>query len=280
MKKTIIEDISIIMPVYNHELTIVDAIESVLMQKTNYNYTLHCINDASVDKSADILEHYAAQYPDKIKVYHNPYNMGSGKKAILYQNPSVKARYWCLLAGDDYWTSHEKLNKQINFLDNNADFVGCSCNTVLKNELTGKSSLIKPSKSSWNYLDIRLLKNKYSFYVHPSGIIWRNIFIKKNSFFPRAFKKDFAYGDVMLRHMMLLQGGKMHNIPEVMSCYRVTGRGVWSRNTVEQKSNANKILEEKLKSSVSLKYKILIYLQKYRSSSPFMKKIILGPINE
>ena len=273
------EDISIVMPVYNHEATVAEALESALMQVMPYRRVLYCFNDASSDKSAEILSEYAKRYPDKIKVYTNPKRLGSGKASYLYQQPSVIGRYWCLLAGDDYWTSCDKLAKQIAFLDNHPDFVGCSCDTIMKNEITGEESIIKPSRNTWNLLDL-LMRNQ-ALYVHTGSIIWRNIYLGQGFFLPPSYRKQFARGDVVLMHMMLSKGGKMQNIPEVMSCYRFTGRGLWSGLSAEERTEVNKnLLPKMISRSIPFKYKVLVCFEKLRRLSKKIKSLIPGLVNE
>jgi len=274
------EDISIVMAVYNHEATVAAALESALMQEMNYTSVIYCLDDASTDKSGEILRQYENKYPGKIKVFTSPYNLGSGKMSFLFHKPPVKGRYWCLLAGDDYWTRSDKLAKQISYLDANTDYVGCSCNSLMKNEVTGDESIIRPDCNTWNLLDLILLKNRYAFYVHTTSIIWRNIYRRNNSFLPPSFSKKFASGDVILAHMMLGKGGKLHNIPEVMSCYRVTGKGVWSSKSVQEQGDINNALEYKIRRSISLWYRFIIYLQRYRHRSRIIKQLIPGPVNE
>ena len=274
------EDISIVMAVYNHEATVAEALESALMQEMPYTSVIYCLNDASTDNSAKILSDYAKRHPSRIKVYTSAENQGSGKKSFFHNRPPVRGRYWCLLAGDDFWTSHQKLAKQISYLDSAPEYVGCSCNTIMKNEGTGEESLIKPDRNTWNLLDLILLKNKYSFYVHTTSIIWRNIYLDKGFFLPPSFKKKYAFGDVILMHMMLGTGGKIHNIPEVMSCYRVTGRGVWTSKSEDERVRLNYKLQNNISRAISFKYKFFICMQDYRHKFKAIKWLTPGPINE
>ncbi len=273
------EDISIVLNVYNHEGTVAEAIESVLNQKMPYSSVIYCQNDASTDNSKNIITKYAARYPDKVKVLTSTRNLGSGKKSMYFHRPDVRGRYWCLLDGDDFWIRNDKLEKQISFLDDNPDFVGCSCDTLMKNEIDGKESVISPDCETWNLLDCLLLKNKYSFYVHTSSLIWRNVFLKKGFFLPPAFKKEFASGDVMLSHMMLGQGGKVKNIFNVMSCYRVTGKGVWTSKDLKHQNELNESLAELIYRSIPRKYKLYFTLRKLCGRHSILQKLIPGPIN-
>jgi glycosyltransferase involved in cell wall biosynthesis len=275
-----VEDISIVMCVYNHEATVAEAIESVLKQNTKYEYAIYCLNDASTDNSADVIQHYVDKYPDKVKIFTSPKNLGIGKKSMLFHNPPVNGKYWCLLAGDDYWTDDNKLRQQIDFLEKNNDYVGCASYTVLKDEVEGTESFFKPRVTSFNLIDLHIHRGRQPYYVHPSSIIWKNIYRDKLSFLPPAFRKTKATGDVMLKNAMLACGKKMNVIPTVMSCYRFTGKGVWSRLSSEQQVELNKNILKNTKRILPWKWRCIIYLQKVRQKIKCFQSVIPGPIND
>ena len=62
---------------YNHEKYISDAIESFLMQKTNFNFEILIHDDASTDRTADIIREYEKKYPDLIKPIYQTENQYS-----------------------------------------------------------------------------------------------------------------------------------------------------------------------------------------------------------
>ena len=249
-----IEEISIITTVYNHGDTIRDALDSILMQHTSRLFHVYCLNDASTDNSGAILEEYQKRHPDKITVFTNKINQGTGKKSILKNKPPVRGKYWTLLDGDDFWTASDKIEKQISILEKNPKSQGCSSHTVVRNEQTGEKSIIKPSFDRWNLMDLALGVN--GLYVHPSSIIWRNTFLKKGNFFPRAFIQTEQKGDWLLLHMSLASGGCIVNYPEVTSCYRVTGRGVWTMLSGQEQDALNKNMRKFILAWLPLKYAI------------------------
>lgn len=94
------QTISIFIPVYNAEAFLEDAIKSILTQ-TFQDWELLIIDDCSTDKSFDIAERYAANYPG-IQVIKNDHNLGmmaNWNKGILLS----KAPFFVKLDADDIW---------------------------------------------------------------------------------------------------------------------------------------------------------------------------------
>jgi len=116
--------VSVCMITYNHEDFIGQAIEGVLMQKSNFNIELIIGEDASTDKTAAIVSKYVQDYPDLIKVRYNKYNLGMMTNAINTLK-ECRGKYIAICEGDDYWTSPLKLGEQVNFLEANEDYAMC-----------------------------------------------------------------------------------------------------------------------------------------------------------
>ncbi|QYS90774.1 glycosyltransferase [Flavobacterium covae] len=118
--------VSVCMITYNHEKYIKQAIESILMQKTNFDFELIISNDNSNDTTHKIILDLLEEHIDskKIKYLHNKKNLGMMPNFIqAIQN--CKGEYIALCEGDDYWTDPEKLQKQVDFLDTNKNFAIC-----------------------------------------------------------------------------------------------------------------------------------------------------------
>lgn len=112
--------LSVVIFAYNHENYIKKAIESVLMQKTKYDYILKIVDDCSNDGTRDYIDYYETQYPDKIKKIYNASNIGLNR---TFENvvSEINSKYICLLGGDDYWIDDSKIDKEIDILENNND---------------------------------------------------------------------------------------------------------------------------------------------------------------
>jgi glycosyltransferase involved in cell wall biosynthesis len=121
------------MVTYNHEKYIAQAIESVLMQQVNFTYELIIGEDCSTDRTREIVADYQKRYPHIIRALLHDTNQGiSGNVALV--GGAARGQYRAALDGDDYWTSPDKLQRQVDFLDSNPDFVLCFHNCLFFQE--------------------------------------------------------------------------------------------------------------------------------------------------
>ena len=115
--------VSIVVFSYNHELFIAEALESILNQKVHFNYEILISNDGSTDNTLSIIEKYAQQYPEVIKVFHHDINQGV-RQRILDIFRTIHSKYLAILDGDDYWNNEYKLQQQVDFLEENESYSG------------------------------------------------------------------------------------------------------------------------------------------------------------
>ena len=179
-------DLLVIMPTFNHEQYLAQAIESVLSQKTSYTYQLTVLNDASTDGTEDILRKYQYEYPERVTVFSTDENKGSGKHVLRDLNLHLQSRYVATLEGDDYWCDDTKIQTQIEFLDQNKNFSGVSHHVgqITKGSDDSEMSIIKPSLSEWTLDD--MLSGAHFTYCHSSSFVRRNYF---NNILPKGFSK-------------------------------------------------------------------------------------------
>lgn len=116
--------VSIIMAVYNHELFIRQALESVLMQRTNFDYELLVGDDASQDGSQAIIREMEPLFQGKMKPVLREKNLGAMRNN-LDLHAKAQGEYLAYLEGDDFWIDPQKLQKQTDFLDAHPDYAAC-----------------------------------------------------------------------------------------------------------------------------------------------------------
>jgi glycosyltransferase involved in cell wall biosynthesis len=115
--------VSVAMITYNHERFITKAIESVLAQQTSFPIELVIGDDASTDDTSWHIEVLKAQAPEVIRTLIRPTNIGMhrNEEGVLKE---CRGEFVAFLEGDDYWTSEEKLQSQVNVLRTRAHIVG------------------------------------------------------------------------------------------------------------------------------------------------------------
>lgn len=218
-ESALIPDISIAMLTYNHQDFIGEAIESVLMQQTSYSYKIIIAEDCSTDKTREIILEFQRKNPDKIKLILQKVNVGASKNNVILLS-NLEGKYIAALEGDDYWTDPLKLQKQVNFLESNPDYVLCFHQVnVLKTDGSIVDDFI--TKVPENYETIETLA-RLGNYIHTPSVVFRNV-LKE---FPFEFEQS-PIGDYFL-YMMLVEHGKLKCLKEKMCVYR-EGVGIWSQ---------------------------------------------------
>ena len=122
--------VSVIMPVYNHERYLEKAIESVLMQKVNFDFEVLIGEDCSTDESRNLLMHIEKGLPSYFHIFYrgNNLGMGEGGNAMELYSKAV-GKYIIALEADDYWLYEGKLQAQVDFLEENPHFIAVAHNT-------------------------------------------------------------------------------------------------------------------------------------------------------
>jgi glycosyltransferase involved in cell wall biosynthesis len=218
--------LSIILLTYNHENYIRQSLESILMQRVNFEYEVIVLEDCSTDNTRKIVLEYKNKFKN-IMLFFNKRNYGGSFTHIIGKRYANK-EYVALLEGDDYWVNIDKLQQQIDFLDNNQYFIGCAHNTELLYEKNDERKLlIKSDNRIKTVCDIKDLILG-GCYFHTSSYVWRNIF-------KDGYPKEHYYsshgiymGDWFLS-MLYARHGNIKYIDKVMSCYRISGKGAWTQ---------------------------------------------------
>lgn len=122
---------------YNHGPYIVQALNGFLMQKTTFPFEVLIHDDASTDGTTEIIKDYAQKYPEIIKpMYEEENQWVKGRRGSAEFNfPRAKGKYIAFCEGDDYWIDENKLQMQVDFLENNSEYGMCYTKTKKWNEL-------------------------------------------------------------------------------------------------------------------------------------------------
>lgn len=115
--------VTVSMTCYNHRKYIDKAIQSVLMQKTNFPVNILIHDDASPDGSGEIIRRYAAENPNIIPIIEETNLVQNGKSFFPIVLPYLTGKYIALLECDDYWLDEHKLQIQVDYLESNPDCI-------------------------------------------------------------------------------------------------------------------------------------------------------------
>jgi glycosyltransferase involved in cell wall biosynthesis len=113
--------VSVVMITYNHENLIARAIEGVVNQVTEYPLELIIGEDCSTDSTRAIVEEYQRKYPEIIRLITSEKNVGAFKNGIRSERACL-GKYVAYCEGDDFWHESNKIQLQVNFLENNPDY--------------------------------------------------------------------------------------------------------------------------------------------------------------
>lgn len=210
--------VSVIVLTYNHERFICHALDSILMQVTDFTYEILIGDDASSDHTPDILREYQRRYPDIIKLSLLEENRGATQNAYGLLN-LAQGKYIAACEGDDYWLVPDKLQKQVDFLDAHPEYIGCA----------HKCRIIDEDGISWRRQKLRWVTNKRIYTLRDfrglilpgqaATIVRRNIYCNPKYDYSIFVKAHPQIGDRTTTLIYAAQGD-FYCFPDVMSCYR------------------------------------------------------------
>lgn len=110
--------------VFNQEKFVSQTLDGFLIQETTFPFEVVIHDDASTDNTANIIREYESRYPKIIKPIYETENQYSKHDGSLSRiiNSHIKGKYVAYCEGDDYWTDSNKIQKQVEFLENNLNY--------------------------------------------------------------------------------------------------------------------------------------------------------------
>jgi glycosyltransferase involved in cell wall biosynthesis len=124
--------VSVCVLTYNHVNYIKECLDGILIQKTDFPVEILLGEDESSDGTRKICLEYVEKHPDKIRLFlhHRENNIKingnpTGRFNLLYNFFKAKGKYIAICEGDDYWTDPLKLQKQVDFMEENEECSLC-----------------------------------------------------------------------------------------------------------------------------------------------------------
>ena len=217
--------VSVVCLAYNQEKYIRQALDGFVMQKTNFPFEVVIHDDASTDKTAQIIKEYQQKYPHLIRPIFQTKNQFSLGKNILvdFMLDHIHGEYVAMNEGDDYWTDENKLQRQVDFLEAHPDYNICfhPVRVVWEDNAEPESIFPTPQfrfhKATLTLED--LLKHNF---IQTNSVMYRWKLTAQN--WPR---KDFLPWDYMWS-LIHAKDGKIGFLPYVMAVYRRNAGGIWT----------------------------------------------------
>ena len=241
--------VSVLCITYNHEKFIRGAIEGFLMQETTFPVEIFIHDDASTDGTAGIVKEYADKYPQLFWTVLQTENQWSkGNRKILFDYlVQQRGEFIALCEGDDYWTSPQKLQKQVMIMQSGDNIALTTSDVDVLHDRTGKlvkSVFRRMGNIPKNNEDLTsgLLTRKYIFIT--CTFLLRTSMCRdmiKND--PYAFCGKWPFGDAQIM-LECSRRGRIHFIPESLATYRkLAESAAHSRNPEHHALNTTALLE-------------------------------------
>ncbi len=210
---------------FNHATFIRQALDSFLMQKTDFEYEILVHDDASTDGTGDILREYAQKYPDKVRPLiqtENQYSQGIDNISGAFNFPRARGRYIFMCDGDDYWISPDKVQRQVDYMEAHPECTLCIHSAKIN--LMGKAlteSQMRPYRGS-RVITPEEIVDKSSGYAMSSMAFPARLVRELPDYYV-----DCPVGDTPLQ-LIAAANGYGYYMDEAMSAYRVGVAGSWT----------------------------------------------------
>ncbi len=217
--------LSVVVPTYNHGKYIRECIESILMQKVDFEYEVLIGEDLSTDDTANVLKEMEPKLPEYFHIYYREKNMGLGKNGNARDlHSKAKGKYVVTIEGDDYFTDENKLQKQVEFLESNEEYFAIAHSCQVVDEFSKLKDEEYPDCGDLEYTYRHFMKG-----IMPgqlATVMYKNEYYPIETKFYYEYKLyDFFPGDRLKAFLMLTQG-KLMCVQEKWSAYRhVTSGG-------------------------------------------------------
>jgi len=220
---------------YNHEAYIKDAIEGFLAQEANFPYEIIIHDDASTDKTVDIVREYENKYPELIHGIYEVENQFSKKHPFLRwlhkaESSYCRGKYIAICEGDDFWIDKYKLQIQVNYMEDHPECILYMHNALKFNCQSGTITLVNPYKGAIEK-DIEADEMIMQYNGHPptASMLYRRELLEMPDFFYEPSAGDYPM------QLYALTRGKVHYDSRIMSVYRWFSVGSYSSRLVMDK---------------------------------------------
>ena len=220
--------VTVLVPTYNHKDVLSRSLDSILCQKTDFDFDVLVVDDASTDGTSDVVREYGSRYGN-IKAVVREKNLGVARN-IGTAYGMIDSEFFIITEGDDYWTDDRKLQLEVDALRAHPQCIFCAHRTKIVDNDGKKVGVIGP--------DLEVAEKVCNFkkapFCHTSSRLYRN-FLKSMT----EKERLFVWRDTYI-HYAALDKGPMVYLNREMSVYCWTGEGIWTSRSSSDQADSNR----------------------------------------
>ncbi len=227
---------------FNHRAYIEQALEGFLAQETEFPFEVVVHDDASTDGTAEIVSSYARRYPTLIKAILQPVNQYSVQNTLpmITAMNACKGEFIAFCEGDDFWTSSDKLQRQVVLMRSNTDCdISFHRAEILLMEQGSKAKVLAGDYGERvrRFSPARIVAGGGGFMPSVSLMFRSRI---RDSF--PAWLASAPIGDYFVQALGALRGGALYS-PETSAVYRKGTLGGWTTRSAIQSVRVRQVRE-------------------------------------
>lgn len=231
--------VTVCITTYNRVEFISKTLDSIIEQKTNFEFEISISDDCSTDGTQKVLLDYKERYPNQIRLIFRDKNVKVTQNCFE-QIQSVSSKYIALCDADDYWTDKNKLQIQFDFLEKNENFVLSFHNCFKFDSKTGKI-IAESYLSDDRKRDFTKNELLTGYHAPTSTLMFRNVpFLHTEDL--KKFYSSHHNNDLILLSLLSKFGAAKYQDEISNTAFRVHEASIWSSKGEELK------FEEKIKS--------------------------------
>ena len=222
---------------YNQENYIGDAIESFLMQITDFNYEILIGEDCSSDNTKKIVDRYVEKYPDKIKVITSDQNVGARKNSLRLIDNS-QGKYIAECEGDDYWIDPYKLQKQVDYMEEHPECTLCLHAAEIIKAPNRKIGRVQKPYNRNTICPMKDVISRGGGFCATASLFYPKKLMEN----PPDFYVNAPVGDYPMQ-MLLASHGYAYYMDDCMAVYRSGVEGSWNKRMISGGNVRQKIIQ-------------------------------------
>lgn len=215
---------------FRHVDTIRQCVESVLSQVTAFPFEIIIADDKSEDGTVELIQELQQKFPDRIRLLLGRENLGqhtgNGRLNLIRLWRASRGKYFHLLEGDDWWTSPDKLAKQVALMEKHPECTLCwhRGEVVYDEEVPPEARILEGVVPPEDYEEVN----------EGSVLFWSNRCLTSSVLYRRGIVEDFPEDFLNIRigdwplQVLHAREGKVGFIDEKLSAYRCHAAGIWS----------------------------------------------------